>query len=310
MPEFEAFPKATQRRFEFLEWRLFWERGLRRAGLESTFGISTPQASVDLRNYRELAPDNIDYDASEKTYVPGPRFKPKLLNLSADRLLLQLRAYLMGALGRQDLWFSEPPSMDGAPDLVRSVQPETLQRILNAIRQRRKLEIDYRSLTNERRRTIAPHALAFDGHRWHVRALCCEKDDFRDFVITRISAIDLGARIDFDPAEDVEWARKVVLELAPHPGLNADQRAAIECDYGMTDGGRAVEMRIALSYYFIKRLNLDLESRLPEGALSPERVQIALINLAEVEQAQADAKRDSVEQVRIRKALRVLDAGT
>jgi hypothetical protein len=310
MSEFEGFPKATQRRFEFLEWRLFWERGLRRAGLESTFGISTPQASVDLRNYRELAPRNIDYDASEKIYVPGVQFKPQLLTLSADRLLLQLRAYLMGALGRQDLWFSEPPSLDGAPDLVRSVQPETLQRILAAIRQRRKLDVEYRSLTNERRRTIAPHALAFDGHRWHVRALCCEKDDFRDFVITRIGAIDLGTRIDFDPAEDVEWARKVVLQLVPHPGLTPDQRAAIECDYGMIEGRRTVEMRIALSYYFIKRLNLDLERRLPKGSISPERLQIVLENLVDVEQAQAEAKHNSADQVRIRKALRALDAGT
>jgi len=78
----------------------------------------------------------------------------------------------------------------------------------------------------------------------------------------------------------------------------------------MKDGGRAIEMRIALSYYFIKRLNLDLERCLPEGILSPERVQIALINLAEVEKAQADAKRDSAEQVRIRQTLRALDAGT
>ena len=310
MPGFEAFPRATRRRFEFIEWRLFWERGLRRAGLESAFGISTPQASVDLRNYRELASNNIDYDPSEKTYVPGPHFMPRLLTLSADRLLLQLRAYLIGALGRQDLWFSEPPSLDGAPDIVRSVQPETLQRILAAIQQRRQLEIEYRSLTNERRRTVAPHSLAFDGHRWHIRALCCEKDDFRDFVITRIGNIELGPKIAFDPAEDIEWERKVVLQIAPHPALTSDQRAAIECDYGMKNSGRSVEMRIALSYYFIKRLNLDLERRLPEGSISPERLQIVLDNLVDVEEAQAEAKRDSADRVRIRKALRALEMGT
>lgn len=309
MPDLDSFPQATRRRFEFIEWRLFWERGLRRAGLENTFGISTPQASVDLRNYREEAPENIDYDGREKLYVPGNSFKPKILALSADRLLLQLRAFLIGAIGPRDLWFSEPPPMDATPDIVRSVDPDMLQVLLAAVRQRRQIEVDYRSLTNQRRRTIAPHSLAFDGHRWHVRALCCEKDDFRDFVITRISDAVLGSRIDYDPAEDVEWDRKVNLRLSPHPRLSDSQRAAIECDYGMTDGIRTVEMRVALSYYFIKRLNLDLERRCSPGAIEPERVQIMLNNLDEVEAAQQAAKDDSADQVRMRKALRALDSG-
>ena len=50
---------SQERRFEFLEWKMFWEDRVIRSDLESTFGISTPQASVDLRRYREVAPENM-----------------------------------------------------------------------------------------------------------------------------------------------------------------------------------------------------------------------------------------------------------
>ena len=55
-------------RLEFIEWRLFWEGRLNRSDLEERFGISTPQASVDLRHYRKLAGANIEYDATQKRF--------------------------------------------------------------------------------------------------------------------------------------------------------------------------------------------------------------------------------------------------
>jgi hypothetical protein len=97
------------RRFEFIEWKLFWEGQLNRSDLEETFSISTPQASVDLRNYRELTGDNMVYDATEKAFRPTANLAPRFLRVSADRLLLQLRAWMTGALTKDDLWFRAAP---------------------------------------------------------------------------------------------------------------------------------------------------------------------------------------------------------
>jgi hypothetical protein len=286
---------TLNRRLEFLEWKLYWEGRLNRNDLEETFEISQPQASVDLRQYREAAPENIEYNATEKTYLPGKDMRPRFLRVSADRLLLQLRAFLTGALPREDLWFRDLPAVDMAPDIVRHIEPECLRLILAAIRSRRAIEVRYQSLTSSRRRDIAPHALAFDGYRWHLRAWCCEREDFRDFVLSRIDEIGQMKPADYDANDDVEWNTKTTLKLCPHPGLSEEQRQAIQRDYDMKDGCRDIEVRLSMAYYFIMRMNLDLKD------LTPQRAQIALQNLTEVQAAIEQAKLDSKALVEARR---------
>ena len=277
------------RRFEFIEWKLFWEGLLNRSDLEDQFDISTPQASVDLRNYREEAGENITYDATVKSFVPAPDLKPRFLKASADRLLLQLRAWMTGALPREDLWFKTLPPVAIAPDIVRHVEPKMLRAILRAIQRKEAINVLYQSLTNTRWRMVAPHALAFDGYRWHMRAWACDRGDFRDFVISRVQKIGKSEAASYDVADDIEWNTITTLRLCPHPGLSDEQAAAIRRDYGMKGNCRSIEVRLSLAYYFIMRMNLDLAD------LPPQRAQVSLENLSEVkvqiERARAETKR-------------------
>lgn len=284
-------PWSQNRRFEFIEWKLFWEESINRSDLESTFEISTPQASMDLRRYREVAGENIEYSLTEKAYLPSARSKPKFLRLSADRLLLQLRAWLIGALPREDLWFKDIPSVDMAPEIARSVEPECLRRILQAIRLREAIDIRYQSLTNTRWRKIAPHSLAFDGHRWHVRAWAVDREDFRDFVITRIEEIGSSEHADFDPEDDLVWKTKGTLKLCPHPELNDEQAESIKRDFDMIEGIKHVEVRLSMAYYFIVRMNLDLDN------LPPERAQLCLQNLDEIKREIEAAKAETRQRI-------------
>ena len=297
MPEEEKRPWPQNRRFEFIEWKLFWEGGLNRSDLESAFEISTPQASVDLRRYREIAGSNLEYDGTGRTFRPTPDMKPSFLKVSADRLLLQLRALLSGALPRREVWFRDLPCTDIAPDIVRHVDPDCLRQILDAIRAKRCVEVRYQSLTNSRTRLIAPHALAYDGYRWHVRAWACDRDDFRDFVLTRIDRIKPGPAADFDPADDLEWENFVKLDLRPHPGLTDEQSLAIQRDYAMKDGRREIDVRLSMAYYFIMRMNLDLSD------LPPARAQVCLSNIDEVRKAIEDAKASSKARILERKGM-------
>ena len=271
-------------RLEFIEWRLFWEGRLNRSDLEERFGISTPQASIDLRHYRELAGANIQYDATQKRFVASKEMKPRFLRVSANRLLLQLRAWMSGVLRRGDLWFSDIPAVGVAPEIARDVRADVLRRVLDAIRTRRALSVRYQSLTNTRWRDIAPHAIAFDGHRWHARAWCCDREEFRDFVLTRIERLGRLKPVSFDPEHDLQWNRTTTLRLSPHPDLTEEQSQAIQRDYDMRKGVREIETRLSLAYYFIKRMNLDLDD------LEPARAQIRLDNLDEIEIAIRDAK--------------------
>lgn len=287
MAEKEDVRWGLGQRFEFIEWRAYWVGRVNRGDLEGRFGVSTPQASLDLRAYQEAVPTNIEYDATEKAYVLSDTFEPRYLRLSGDRYLIQLNAILNGAISATDTWFGSPPPAAVMPTLARSIAPDTLRTILRAIEGRIALEIDYQSLTSTRSRTIVPHSLAFDGHRWHARAWCDEHKEFRDFVLSRITSISEGRPTTADPTNDVEWNTVVEMKIIPHPALDEAQRSAIEHDYGMTNGLLTVKTRAALSFYLIRQLNLDLDN------IPPARKQIVLSNLDEVERIQRAAKEET-----------------
>ena len=289
MTEKEDIRWGTAQRFEFIEWRAYWVGRVNRGDLEKCFGVSTPQASIVLSDYQEAAKDNIRYDKTEKTYLPTDTFKPKFLRLSANQYLSQLDAILNGAIAPGDTWFGSAPPTSVVQTVLRTVDPSILHAILRAIERRLALEISYQSLTNTRDRSIVPHALAFDGFRWHVRALCVDRKEFRDFVLSRILSTAGSQLSNIDITCDVEWYSFTKLKIVAHPKLTAAQRSVIERDFGMIKGVRTIETRVALAYYAIKGLNLDLTDEM----IPPERKQIFLTNLTEVENATQTAKQES-----------------
>ena len=281
---------GVAQRFEFIEWRAYWDGRLNRGDLEREFNISTPQASVDLRNYQEASPGNIEYNSSEKAYVATSNFSPRFLNLSAERYLRQLHSLKIGVADIEDTWFESLPPIEIAPNIARGPEAYTLRAILRAVRLRQSIQVNYRSLTNARNRVILPHSLANDGYRWHVRAWCTEREEYRDYVLGRILSVFQPEPCETRPPEDVEWESFTKLVLIPHPGLSADQKETIARDYKIDNGELSVTMRVALSFYFIRRYNLDLR----DGQLKPERAQLYLKNydevLADCEAAKAQAK--------------------
>lgn len=278
MRDASAVRWGVAQRFEFIEWRAYWDGRLNRGDLEREFNISTPQASVDLRNYQEAAPGNIEYNSSEKAYVATGNFSPRFLNLSSERYLRQLHSLKIGVADIRDTWFDALPPLEIAPNIARGPEAYTLRAILKAIRLRQSIKVNYRSLTNARNRIIFPHSLANDGYRWHVRAWCTEREEYRDYVLGRILSVFQPEPFEAQPPEDIEWETFTKLLLVPHPDLSADQKEAIARDYKIDNGELAVNIRVALSFYFIRRYNLDLR----DGQLKPERAQLYLKNYDEV----------------------------
>nr|WP_255720229.1 WYL domain-containing protein [Acuticoccus kalidii] len=102
------------------------------------------------------------------------------------------------------------------------------------------------SYPEPRWRWIAPHAIAFDGFRWHTRAFCCTDDTFKDFVLPRIIEIRKSEPFNVQVTLDSDWQSRVAIIFAPHPRLSPGQRAAIEFDYRMSDGQAAITVRKSL----------------------------------------------------------------
>ena len=271
---------GVEQRLEFIEFRLFWEGHVNRSDLMDQFGVSVNQASTDLNRYIGFAPANMVYDKSARTYVRGSAFQPQFLEPDASRYLAQLRSVAENILDREDSWIANLPSFASAPTPVRGVDPVTLRSVVGAIRRSEEIEIRYQSLSSPdpRWRWIAPHAIAFDGFRWHARAFCLTDECFKDFLLSRMIEIRGSRESGTSADDDLDWNSEVVLEVAPHPELSETQAKVIALDYGMRGGSAKIRVRRALLYYALRRLGLDTDP----AARRPQDQQIVLVNAPEI----------------------------
>lgn len=271
---------GVEQRLEFIEFRLFWEGHVNRSDLMDQFGVSVNQASTDLNRYIGFAPANMVYDKSARTYVRGSAFQPQFLEPDASRYLAQLRSVAENILDREDSWIANLPCFASAPTPVRGVDPVTLRSVVGAIRRSEEIEIRYQSLSSPdpRWRWIAPHAIAFDGFRWHARAFCLTDECFKDFLLSRMIEIRGSRESGTSADDDLDWNSEVVLEVAPHPELSETQAKVIALDYGMRGGSAKIRVRRALLYYALRRLGLDTDP----AARRPQDQQIVLMNAPEI----------------------------
>ena len=267
---------GVEQRLEFIEFRLFWEGRMNRKDLMKVFGVSVNQASADLNRYLRLAPENMLYSRSARAYTRSPGFSPLFLKRDADRYLNQLRSVAEGIVDQADAWIKKFPAHDATPFPKRVVNPDTLRMVLEAMRERKSLEVRYQSLSAPapRWRWIAPHAIGFDGFRWHIRSHCDDSQSYKDFLLARILDMRWTRDRECDPQEDYDWHEYLELHIGPHPGLSETQKAVVELDYGMQDGRVELRVRRALLPYTLKHLGLDRD---PED-LPASRQHIVLLN--------------------------------
>ncbi len=172
------------------------------------------------------------------------------------------------------------PPYDSAPTPARGVNAITLRTIVAAIRRNESVEIKYQSLSSPepRWRWIAPHAIGFDGFRWHIRAFCLTDKAFKDFLLSRILETHISKPSEANQLEDTDWHEKATLTIGPHPDLSESQKKVIALDYGMRGGRVKIKVRKALLYYALRRLGLDTDP----SAREPKDQQIVLLNKTEV----------------------------
>lgn len=271
-------PWSQERRLEFIDFRLQWDGRLNRSDLTDFFGISVPQASLDIARYLDLAKGNVRYDRSARVYLPTAAFSALCVSSSPQRFLDELLTCASGAAAGPSL-LGVMPQVATLPRLSRLVSVDVLVAVQRAMREKTGLRVRYQSLTRAEpsERTLSPHALAHDGHRWHVRAFCHLRESFRDFVFGRVLSVDGEVTAGKDGAEDLAWHTTVRLVLAPHPKLSPPHRRAIALDFGMVGGTLKLECRQAFLPYVLRHLRLDR----PE--LAPEEQQIVLKNVKEIE---------------------------
>lgn len=276
---------SQRQRYAFLENRLFWEGSVARGDLTERFRISGPQASDDIAKYLLMAPGNLEFDRGRKTFVATRQFSPVFAVPDARQYLTQLLLLADDAIDPSESWLGHKPAHAVMPRVRRRMDRDKLKPVVTAIRQRRAIQIRYQSMNapDPIERWIAPHALVYDGARWHSRSWCFTRSRFTDFVLARILSIGESRASSIDPGIDREWTEEFTMRLAPNPQLSPSQREAIATDYGMENGSVGIPMRLCMTGYFERHYGLDL----PSDQVSPSRRQIILQNREELEAVRA-----------------------
>jgi predicted DNA-binding transcriptional regulator YafY len=166
-------------------------------------------------------------------------------------------------------WIGEAPAVGLMPANARAIDSKRLRDVLQAIRDGEAIEILYQSFSKPEPewRWIAPHALGFDGIRWHARAWCLRSSRFKDFSLARIQGSRAAMPFALDPKSDRDWLESIDITVVPDPALSAAQRKAVELEYGMKDGRLKIPVRRAFLTYALRRLGLDVpEEARPAGA--------------------------------------------
>jgi predicted DNA-binding transcriptional regulator YafY len=267
-------------RYRVIEVVAKWEGRLTTNHLRDTFGIGRQQASKDINTYnKDIAPGNLEYDKQLKGYKPTASFTPKVTTGYADEYLMMLsRSKNIATTFGVQLEF---PNTEIIQAPIRNIEPEILRPLVQAAREKRRVDIGYISLntSDEEERIIVPHTLVCTPMRWHIRAYCEKNGEFRDFVLSRFRGVpDIMDSSEHTVDKDVVWNTAIEILIEPDPRLNDSQREIIAADFGMKDGKLRIATRAALVSYALKSLNIDFTKIEPKA----EAQQIVISNLAEI----------------------------
>jgi len=273
----EAIDELSQKqrdRLAYVEFRLWFLGDACRRDLMERFGIAPAVATRDFTAYRDLAPQNIDFDGRRKLYVPSERFVP-VFGHEPERVLSAISRGFGDGDDRK--WGSYLPCE--FPVRLNRPSLEELAVVTRAIHQKQVLRVKYHSLKRGSAvREVIPHALVDSGLRWHTRCFDRKSNEFRDLVISRIEAAtpvpDAQAQPHEAESADKEWNRQLDLVLVVHPGV--DRPEIVQRDFGMRRGELRVTVRAAVAGYVLQQWHVDCS---PQGRLDPMVHRLSLKNI-------------------------------
>lgn len=236
-------------RLVYLDQCLTWRGQVNRKDLIERFGISSPQAAIDFREYLErVAEPKPKYDPARKCYLADSEHRGLPFAYEA---------------GSPDELVRSPTSEGFSllPSPVRQCPPFVMRHLFQAIEQQQKIEVDYVSMSSGLRlnQWIAPAHFASDGERLHVRAWSFYHKEWRDYLPVRMlpessfSVAPVGEEL----PSDADWEELVEIRLRPLSELKDEQKAAVRLEYGFTDDVLSFQVRRSLEFYIERRWGLN-----------------------------------------------------
>lgn len=257
--------KESTSRFTFINNVVGWEGQINATHLATKFQLSRQAASGILKEYRGKFPKDLQYDSSQKAYIATDDFDHSFIHTSPLNSFSQYLAAIEFVSIDSTHSLSNIVLEVEAP--LRNINPLQIRPILRAIREQLKIDIGYISLSSPDYldRIIQPHALIFDGLRWHVRAYCNKNGQFRDFTLSRFNGeATFEGKALHGAVQDDKWNTIVDVVIEADPRFNNQQKRIIEQDFQMTNGQKIIPTRAALVNYLLRRLHIDSYKNTPE----------------------------------------------
>jgi hypothetical protein len=153
---------------------------------------------------------------------------------------------------------------------ISSASPAIFSKVIQAIRKREGLRITYRSMTNPlgTERIVFPHVMVRVSRRWHVRAWCDQRKEFRDFTLGRITSLEsLNTASPIAKEDDREWSETENVSIIAHPALSTEQQDMIRAEYFQSATAMRLVIRRCLIDYILRDLHVATD---PKNQLPPE----------------------------------------
>lgn len=253
--ELAQFTHNQRERLAYIEFRLYFFGRVGRGDVMERFGVASAGATRDFSFYKELAPANLTFDNTSKSYVLGQQFAP-IFEHVPERVITALSQGFGDGINS----VAGPLIPCELPPGLNRIKIEILAPLSRAICLGKAVAIRYYSLTSgASEREIVPFALATDGLRWHVRAYDRKRRKFLDFVVSRVdSAVLIEDSILLESEcrpQDHQWNRIVELDLLPHPKRGNPE--VLKRDFAMADGVLHLKVRAAMAGYVLCQLHVD-----------------------------------------------------
>ena len=243
----ERFTWCQRARLKAIETLAYWKGRVNTSDLIRYFGISRAVALRDFKIYRGIAPRNLEYNPTDKAFAPAEGFSPHLGPVRFDDWI---------AMSPGNCELVERPLFDLPPKITRPA--------LAAVNQGLALRVLYRSMEHPdgMERTLYPHTLVYTGFRWHVRAWCSFREEFRDFNLARMvhaRALDQQAPEHANKDQDALWNRMVEIHLKANPKLSENEQRLIEAEFGMRRKVLHITTRAALVMYVLQSFQVEID---------------------------------------------------
>lgn len=253
-------------RLALIDFMLQFKGALSRNDLTTLFGLKEAAASMTIGQYRELRPENIEYERSlGKNVIVRATFEP-LIRLDSEV-----------ALGMLANGFNKNKLMD-APllpyvrigSIPKKLNVELVAKVTRAISEQYAISCRYFSATssNHGDRTLFPTAIFYDGVSWMFRAyhkdLETKKSSFKCFDFSRlISATEMPkmfAAKGEDLNSDSDWHLVTPIVLKIHPNLTSDQQDLLRHEYGISSDTDelVINTKAVLFYYLVRQWKIDV----------------------------------------------------